>query len=368
MDLTHKPDWDSARDRYINWWGPGMKGSIIQIHCPRDNSPQVPKPRWLRGDEPKWWIMDWLTAENAGSPEEFFGFWNSHLGTSRFLGDSFPQFWLNFGPGSIAAYLTGVLGYSGNTVWFELTQPMPWTDIYELGAEDHALWWRRTRLAADAASRFARGRFVVGTADLGGIHDILASLRTTEQLIIDCVEDPDLVAEGALRMVEIWQGCYDELAEIIGGEGQAGTSSWMGLWAPGRWYPLQCDFSAMLSPTLFGKLVAPILRAQCDGLDHSIYHWDGPGEIPHLGHLLEIENLDGIQWVPGAGEAGCADEKWFPLYERIQKAGKRLVLSCAPNEAEGLLARLNPNGLALQTWCDTEDEGKRLAEKLKISH
>lgn len=366
MDLSHKADWDSARDRFIAWWGPEMKGPIIQVECPRENVIAASKPAWLKGADPWWWFMDWITAENGVPPDEFFRFWNDHLGTRRFLGDAYPHFWLNFGPGSIAAYLTGILEYSGSTAWFELSHPLPWTEIYELGAEDHAVWWRRTRLAAAAVARFARGRFVVGTADLGGIHDILASLRTTEQLIEDCVEDPDLVTEGALRMVETWQGCHDELAEIIQGEGQDGTSAWMGLWAPGRWYPIQCDFSAMLSPSLFEKLVVPILEAQCDGLDHSIYHWDGPGQIPHLDHLLGIEKLDGIQWVPGAGAAGPTDEKWFPLYERIQKAGKRLVLSCNPAEVEVLLKRLNPDGLALNTWCQTADEGRRLADSLKF--
>ena len=38
----------------------------------------------------------------------------------------------------------------------------------------------------------------------------------------------------------------------------------MGLWAPMRWYPLQCDFSAMISPDMFAEFVLPDLAEQCD--------------------------------------------------------------------------------------------------------
>jgi hypothetical protein len=53
----------------------------------------------------------------------------------------------------------------------------------------------------------------------------------------------------------------------------------------------------------------------------SIYHWDGPGQIPHLGSLLDIKPLTAIQWTPGDGKPGACDECWFPFYRRIQEKG-----------------------------------------------
>ena len=137
----------------------------------------------------------------------------------------------------------------------------------------------------------------------------------------------------------------------------------MGLWAPDRWYPIQCDFSAMLSPDMFERLVLPVLKVQCEGLEHSIYHWDGPGQIPHLDMLLSIPELDGLQWVPGAGAPQAAAPQWRPLYERIQRAGKRLVLNNGvfPGDVEGLLRDLDPHGLLVATWCSGEEEALRLA-------
>ena len=72
--------------------------------------------------------------------------------------------------------------------------------------------------------------------------------------------------------------------------------------------------------------------------DQSIYHLDGPGQIPHLDILLEIPELDGIQWVPGAGNPGTGSAEWFPMYRRIQEKGKLLILQgMAKEDVEGVL-------------------------------
>ena len=140
----------------------------------------------------------------------------------------------------------------------------------------------------------------------------------------------------------------------------------MNLWCPGKWYPLQCDFSAMISPEMFETFVAPYLREQCRWLDHSIYHWDGPGQIPHLEILLDIPELDGIQWTPGAGNPDVASPKWFPLYERIQQKGKLLVLlGVAANDVERVLQELSPKGLLISAYCESENEARELLRKTK---
>ncbi|MDZ7358952.1 MAG: hypothetical protein ONB33_15255, partial [candidate division KSB1 bacterium] len=103
-------------------------------------------------------------------------------------------------------------------------------------------------------------------------------------------------------------------------------------------------------------------------LDYSIYHWDGPGQIPHLEILLDIPELDGIQWVPGAGQPGPGSPKWFPLYHRIQKRGKLLVLSVVDKkDVLNLVENLSPRGLLIQTQCDNEDEARELIARVERS-
>ena len=138
----------------------------------------------------------------------------------------------------------------------------------------------------------------------------------------------------------------------------------MNFWFPGRGCDVQCDFSAMLSPEMFEEFVLPYMREQCRRLDHTIYHMDGPGQIPHLEILLDIPELDGIQWIPGAGNFSVGSPEWFPLYRRIQERGKLLVLQgMDKSEVETVLGNISSRGLLIGTTCDSEDEARELIKK-----
>lgn len=75
--------------------------------------------------------------------------------------------------------------------------------------------------------------------DLGGVVDILASLRGTENLLYDCYDEPQRVKQASARILELWHDCYARLQQIINRE-QDGSSSWMELWSPVNYYPIQC--------------------------------------------------------------------------------------------------------------------------------
>jgi 5-methyltetrahydrofolate--homocysteine methyltransferase len=68
---------------------------------------------------------------------------------------------------------------------------------------------------------------------------------------------------------------------------------------------LSSDFSYLIGPAMFDEFVKPGLADSCRRLPHSFYHLDGPGQLAHLDSLLAIAELDGIQWVPGAGQPEC---------------------------------------------------------------
>jgi 5-methyltetrahydrofolate--homocysteine methyltransferase len=118
----------------------------------------------------------------------------------------------------------------------------------------------------------------------------------------------------------------------------------------------------MISPDDFKRFVMPSLERICGFLDHSIYHWDGPGQIVHLEHLLSLPRLDGFQWVPGDGSEPVWDEKWFPLYEKVQAAGKVLVLHDL-RSAENVMKiceNFSPKGLWMSVTLGSEEEAKEL--------
>ena len=112
---------------------------------------------------------------------------------------------------------------------------------------------------------------------------------------------------------------YTELYTIIG-KTQRGTTNWAAIWSPERTYMHQCDFSYMISPRMFERFVLPDLAACFDSVNHNFYHLDGKGQIPQLDVLLSMENLAGIQWIPGTGQPEAY--QWLPLLKRIRDAGK----------------------------------------------
>lgn len=85
-----------------------------------------------------------------------------------------------------------------------------------------------------------------------------------------------------------------------------------------------------------------------------------------MDYLLNISELNGIQWVPGAGAPGVDCPRWFPLYKRIQEADKLLILpEVAKENIKKLLGNLSSKGLLISTSCGSEKEITELMDKLE---
>jgi 5-methyltetrahydrofolate--homocysteine methyltransferase len=108
---------------------------------------------------------------------------------------------------------------------------------------------------------------------------------------------------------------------------------------------LQSDFAYMISPHMFERFVLPDLAACCEALDYAFYHLDGKGQIVHLGMLLSLERLRGIQWIPGDGQP--PPEEWLPLLKRIRDGGKLCQLYVSPEGARTIVRELGGRGFAL---------------------
>ena len=345
------------------WWeGERSDRPLIQVLTPKDPEEGLEQRPWIGFD-------NWDLARHPDEPDsaiDAFENWCSH---THFGGESFPNLWINLGAGVMGAYLGAEVKFESDTVWFGAQ----WDDssardlkyLANAKFDENNIWWRRTITATRKATERSGGNFVVGITDIGGIADVIASLRGAKNLLIDCHVRPGDVEDLSERLVGIWHNCYDRLFEIIG-RSNPGSSAWMGIWSPLKWYPLQCDFAAMLSPTKFDDLVLPYLKEQCQRLDHALYHLDGPGQICHLDSLLRVSELRAIQWVPGAGEElqgdHCGSEKWFSLYERILGAGKGLVLSLPPAFVERVTKKFRSSKVLFQTIASSETEADSLLE------
>jgi len=91
------------------------------------------------------------------------------------------------------------------------------------------------------------------------------------------------------------------------------------------------------------------------------YHLDGTNALQHLQPLLEIEELDAIEWTPQAGIEGGRDKRWYDLYKRIRKGGKSAeTIGVSAQEFGPLLDAMGPEGMMILTWGKDQDEAERL--------
>lgn len=352
--MQYKPDWPEARQRMLAWWeGELVDRAVIQVTAPRDNA---------AGDS--LWDPFYL-VNNLDNPELAFEQWEKYCRDTLFAGEMIPNLWVNLGPGIPAAFLGARLRKTADTVWFEPPGDLSLDDILATefdSAGDH--WWRTTMDLTEEASSRAEGRYFCGITDLNSVFDILCHLRGTQRVLYDMMDTPDKVKQVTGRINRIWLDTADNLLDIVTSR-QEGSAWWMNIWCPGRGTDVQCDFSAMLSPEMFEEFVIPHLVEEIRNAEHTIFHLDGPGQLPHLELLLDIPELDGIQWIPGAGNPGTGSPRWFPMYRRILEKGKRLVIQGMDRgDVQGVLDNISGRGVLIETTCDSEQQAIDLLDKV----
>lgn len=268
------------------------------------------------------------------TPEEIADARMYEIECMEFLGDGFPAVFMNFGPGIAAGFLGCRVLSDDHTTWFKPPEPKPIAEI-ELEYDPDNVWYRRVRDVKQACRDRFDGLVQISMTDLGGNQDILASFVGTEQLLVDLLAEPDEVHRLTWQIHENWMRYYNEFLDLLGPK-NPGVSSWAGIYCETSTYMLQSDFCYMIGTPHFDEFVKPELTACCRKLDHPFYHLDGVGQLPHLDSLLEIEELDGVQWVPGAGTRPPSE--WPEVYRKIRDAGKLIQMV---GSAEQVLAGLH---------------------------
>ena len=95
-------------------------------------------------------------------------------------------------------------------------------------------------------------------------------------------------------------------------------------------------------------------------MDYTLYHLDGVGAIRHLPALLEIDEIDAIQWTPGVGQPQGGSPQWYDLYRQILDAGKSVEANWVePDEIASLLDACGTNGIQINVDFHTEEEVRR---------
>jgi 5-methyltetrahydrofolate--homocysteine methyltransferase len=258
-----------------------------------------------------------------------------HCLCTDYLGEAVPSVSSgDVGANSLALYL-GCRGEEAeDTVWFQPFIDDPERDAFNYTSDN--FYWQFTRDILRDVGPFARGRFLQAFPDFIEGLDTLAAMRGTEHLLEDLITRPDWVQGSLRKITDLYFRYYDVVYDLIRDE-VGGSVFWT--WGPGRTAKFQCDFSAMISPTMYQEFMRPMLDEMTARVSYSIYHWDGPGAVPHHDALLSLPQLDMIQWTPGAGVEPDWHERWWPLHHKTLDAGKKLMISAGSEENLSALRR-----------------------------
>ena len=358
--LQYRPDWEQARERLTTWWNGGDIGRpAMLVGAPRaepiENIPQMPEPE------------GWPTHYSTTDFEYRVNLALRSCINTEYFGEAMPGYSSgDLAPNCLALYLgcQGVEREEGDTVWCEPFINDPETDGF--GFDPDNFYWKFTIDATKRVQSQAAGKFLEMFPDLIEGLDTLAAMRGTQTLLTDLIERPHWVHASLRKITDLYFRYYDVLYDLIRDQ-VGGSAFWV--WAPGRIAKFQCDFSAMISPAMFREFMVPVLTEMTERVSYSLYHWDGPGAIPHHDALLSIPRLNMIQWTPGSSNEDSWHPRWWPLHHKTLDAGKKLFIGA--DTEDQLLALKREFGeqckqMLIGSPANTADEARRKLEVMEF--
>lgn len=370
--MYYKPDWEKAKKRFEAFWNNEIiDRCCIAVYAPRKTSKLPPFPElqwgpWLGGLEKfadndieairKWWT----------DPEENYKRMISWFENTYFAGEAIPATYVNWGAMAMAAFYGSPAEFKKTSVWYPAVIDN-WDNWQWKFDKQTNPYWQQTLAILRYLLERSDGKYFVGTPEVGSAGDLLSLLRGMDKLCMDIIDNPEAVKKGIDVLGDTWVDLHEEMYHITyKANDQGDVLAWMSLWAPGRHDQVACDFSSVISPVAFREFFVPEIQKEGGWCDYCTYHLDGPDAINnHLDTLLQIEQIDNIEWTPGSGCPPTLSPQYIPKYKKIQQAGKRLYLLAKPEEIEPLLSELSARGLFICTQADSEEQANELLKKIE---
>jgi hypothetical protein len=341
--MLWKENWEDSKKRYLDWWN--GKGIVLSMweHIQKDGLSHEPvSPPGPANDMKQYWFDPRWRAENL----------HYQLSRSSFKADILPVANTHLGPGSLASLIGAELDGDENTIWIKHNE----TADLNLTFDENNHWWQVHQDLLKECKKRSAGRYFVGCPDLVEGLDVLASIRGTGEVLTDMILDPEGLKKQLRQINDVYFKVFDHIYEIIR-EGDEMAFCYFSIWGPGKVSKLQCDLSIMISEDDFRVFVQPYISEQCLKIDYTLYHLDGVDAVRHLDALLEIKELNAIQWTPGIGQPQGGNPCWYGLYKRILSGGKSVMANwVALNEIEPLLDNIGNQGVHINIGFESEKE------------
>lgn len=330
-----KPDFELSQQRIEAFWRHELiDRPVVQFPLSKPPDQWLPLPASHHTNPAARWQDAAYQAEYAYAT----------LSNQYFLGDSLPVAWPNLGPDVFAALYGCQLEFGDYGTSWSSPVLLTWDQADAIHLDWDSPYLTRLDEMTDALLAIGQGHFITGITDLHMGADCLAALRGPLNLAVDLVQQPDQVRSLLGRVSADFYRLYDRFYHRLREVGQP-ISTWTPLLADGKYYLPSNDYSALISRQMFVDFFLPAIQADCRFLDYSLYHLDGPDALRHLDALLQIPELDAIQFVPTPGDEQFS--RWAQVYKHIQAAGKSLQVTCTLKEIDEIMEHLAPEGVYL---------------------
>jgi hypothetical protein len=352
--LTGKPDWAEARERFKRWWDRSETDRPVTVIRSRRAKPLTVKaiPPAPATPEAKWLDIDKIIERRK-----------IEIAHTEYIGEAFPCIDPALGPGSLGTFLGSEPVPAMDTVWYH--------KCFDSGAAARAIldpgnrWWQWTLDFSRRITAANEGDFFPAFPDMIENLDTVAQLVGTIETVYAINDQPAEIHRLQSEVLTAFLKAYDELARIMFPAGDESVFMGFQIWAPGRVCKIQTDIAALLSPPIFRDFARPYFERQCAKLDHVLYHLDGPDAIYSLDILCEMDGIDAIQWVPGAGNPPAQDPEWDHIWKRILDSGKGLWAHMPASAAPDFVKRFGTRGVYLDLgWIEDAAEARALLKTL----
>lgn len=305
------------KDTFEAWWRHELKRPIIQVSLDKD----TPKGGDYFATNYRRDILNAMYDFDI-APEKLAEIVDKAYDGVEYLGDAIPVFYMR--PTGVLGGMLGE-GYKINheqgTIWFEQMVD----DISEIKGirfdEKNPLVQRALSLTKAVQDRFD-GNIAIGIPDFGGVMDIAAAIRDSCSFCMDLISEEDEAMAACENIHEQFNKAYELFVKCIDKDRIPGYSCWATMLSQEMYFVLQNDFSAMIGSEMYDDFYLPVLKEECRMIPRTFYHLDGPDAVRHLDSILTVEELNGVQWVNGAGSAPL--DHWDEIYKKVIGAGKLL--------------------------------------------
>lgn len=341
-------NWEERKQRYEDYWNNKNSTPIIYLTAPSDKQVSIELPP----TDNYWFDIDYQIQSAR-----------AYFKNTYFAADSYPHVSPSFGSDIMSCFLGLDMIYNETSAWVvHKQQPLEMFRDFSLDRNNEFFIKMRDCLekyVEDGRS----GDYIVGMVDLNTLIDGISSLIGPDNLCYEILDNPEEVKRTISGHFGLFKQVYDIYNGIVT-RYQKGNTNWLSVYSEIPWYFISIDFIVMLSAEHFDEFVLKPVTEMANFHERSMVHLDGENAVRHLERILTIKGLNGVQ-VQATPAAQCS-ELWIPQIKKIQRAGKTVWVEARnKQEIKDYITHLDPQGLFIKCWCDTQTEAMEIESMVK---